>query len=236
MATKTVELYKYPLFFNDANLIAYYRFNSGALITDSKGSYTLTNNNTVGETSSGKFGYAADFGSSNTSKYLSINSNLGISGVGNLSVSFWVKATSEISSGKRTIFQLVDNKIMFYCLYDYNSGTRNLTFSRLKIGVIDNNIKTNITLGTSDWYHIVLTYDGSTLTGYVNGSSVGQVSSSGVGSVSLSNVFVIGQENAQYWSGLVDDFAVFNRVLSATEILNYYNYVASNIFYPFFYT
>jgi hypothetical protein len=42
--------------FSSANLTAYYKFDNGAITTDSKGSNTLTNNGTVGSVAGGKFG------------------------------------------------------------------------------------------------------------------------------------------------------------------------------------
>src|SRR3990167_2629412 len=91
-------------FFFDANLVAYYRFNSGALTTDSKGSNTLTNVNTVGETASCKFGYAADTGESNSNKLFTIATNLGINGNGDISISFWAKLRTEIGAGSQYFF------------------------------------------------------------------------------------------------------------------------------------
>lgn len=79
-------------------------------------------------------------------------------------------------------------------------------------------------MGTSDFYHIVMTYDGSTLRGYVNGASVGSVSSSGTGTGSETAQFHMGySESSQYSSVIFDDFAVFNKSLSAAEILNIYS-------------
>lgn len=89
--------------FSDSSLQAYYRFNTGELTTDSKGSNTLTNVNTVGE-ATGKFGIGADFGTANSDKYLHIASNLGMNLASDYSVSLWVKCRTEPASGEFQFF------------------------------------------------------------------------------------------------------------------------------------
>lgn len=228
MAAK--ELYETPLL-NDANLKAYYRFNSGALTTDSSGDgVTLTNNNTVGETASGKFGYAADFGATNTNKNFYANNTLTIDG-GALSISMWVKIRTEPATN--TNFDLAwqsnnNNKVANILRYIDESGTKKLRFNRTALGGTAVNSDYTVTLGTSDWQHIVLTYDGTNIRGYLNGSLVaGPTAASGVGTGTLTNqgISLGGHINAtgNYSSIYMDDPAFFNRALTATEILDLYN-------------
>ena len=60
------------------NLVAFYKFESGNLTIDSmNNARPLTNNGTVAESASGKFGYCADYGTANSTKYFSrASSNL----------------------------------------------------------------------------------------------------------------------------------------------------------------
>jgi hypothetical protein len=47
--------------------------------------------------------------------------------------------------------------------YDYNSGTRRVRFRRSR-QMVDQAVQDyNVALGTNDWHHIVLTYDGTDL-------------------------------------------------------------------------
>lgn len=235
-----IELFKTALF-DDANLIAYYRFNSGALTTDSKGSFTLTNNNTVGE-GTGKFGIGADFGSSNSTKYFSRND--GVFTSQNKTLSLWVKLNTEISSGE-WYFAYSYNKTdgrEHNISYQYNSGTRRLDFRCSKTNVAAQDIFYNVTLGTSSWHNIVLTFNGSVIKGYLDGSPVGELNSTGNGSTEYLDVFGIGNSlsvanrnpGTGYASAIIDDISLFSRALSDDEILLLYNQKDSGGFFAFF--
>lgn len=78
-------------------------------------------------------------------------------------------------------------------------------------------------MGTDDFYHIALTYDGSTLRGYVNGVSVGSVAASGDGAtVGVDSIKIGVSDNGTsleaYASIDADDVAYFNRELTAEEV------------------
>lgn len=219
------ELYNTSLFL-DANLKAYYRFNNSALATDSgPNGVTLTNNNTVGE-ASGKFGIGADFGSSNTNKYLSSTNPLGISG-GAITMSLWVKLNTEISNSIQVIISQSSNttNVVFQLIYDYNGGNRRLVFYRTRLGQYNDQVYYPVTLGTSDWHHIVFTYDGTNIIGYVDGIASSPVSASGTGTSQPIQGITIGsgQSGGYPTSAIIDDVAFFNRALTGTEITNLYN-------------
>lgn len=203
---------------NDANLMGYYRMETGALTTDSSGEgRTLTNNNTVGEDASGKYGYTADFGTTNSNKTLSRADNMNVTGNG--SISMWVKCRTEIGSGAQTLCAISDgtNDQVLYIDYAYNGGTRRLEFHRSKVGVADVSSNYTITLGTDLWYHLVLSYDGSNITGYINGVATTPQASSGNGTAPASTSFTIGGGVNTVASFYIDDVAIFNKALSEAE-------------------
>lgn len=219
-----IELASTPLF-SDANLVAYYKLED---VNDSKGSYTLTNNNTVAFNAA-KFNNGADFGASNTNKSLSINSDLSIQG-GNISVSFWVKNYSNPSTGAFTYFMTNNdtNDVEYSIFYQYNGGTYRLNFDRYKNpDSAGTDVFYNVDLGTSLFNHIVATYDGTTMRLYLNGIEVGNTPASGTGSGTTTTKTSIGARNdglANYFSkSIIDDVAIFNRALTATEINKLYN-------------
>lgn len=220
--------------YEDANLQAYYRMDSGALTTDSSGnSRTLTNNNTVGESSSGKFGYAADAGTSNSTKYFNIEDNLDIDG-GACSMSIWVKLNTEVASGSYYEFLMqssANNKVYNRIYYTNSGGTYSLHFIRGRIGVVDVDATVNITaLGTSVWHHIVYTYDTTNIRGYLDGSSiVTPTAASGNGTnASTTDRFLIG--TYKFGDGgafnlnnaLWDDVGIFNKALTDAEVVSLY--------------
>jgi hypothetical protein len=80
------------------------------------------------------------------------------------------------------------------------------------------------TVQTQTWYHVAMTYDGSYLKLYVNGSLDGSASLSGAITTS-SEKLLIGGSVPGPWdlNGLVDELSVYNRALSQTEIQTIYN-------------
>lgn len=209
-------------FFNDPSLQAYYKLEN---TSDSKGSNTLANNNSV-SFNAAKFNNGADFGSTNTNKYLSTSSALVANG--NISISAWVKLNSEITSDSWIFVSQVSttNQVAYHLVYDYNGGTRRVRFIRTRNGIADDSISYNITLGTSNWYHLTLTYDGSTMKMYVNGVEQASGNYSGSGNTGATNAFVIGSNYsglANYASAVIDDVAVFNKKLAPAEVSNLYN-------------
>ena len=228
---KMAEL-QYTALIDDANLQAYYRLESGALTTDSSGnSKTLTNNNTVGE-GTGKFGGCADFGSSNSDKYLSLTDDLGITG-GAISISCWVKLNAEIGSGTWDFVSQSDaGTFTIYTIrYDYNGGTRRIGFVRNKNNVATEVVWLNTTMGTSNWYNLVLTYNGTNMTGYIDASAGTPTAMSGNGNTAGADAISIGASmgwNAGgtklfYASALIDDVAIFDRALTDVEVAILYN-------------
>ena len=116
------------LFAGDSSLLAYYRFDAGLLTKDLSGNgKTLVNSNSVVETTSGKIGGGADFGS--TQQHNKGLASYGISLPGDFSFAFWLKLTTEVS-GAGYYFDLIDTMTNGYIpvtlQYSYNSGNRQL--------------------------------------------------------------------------------------------------------------
>lgn len=205
---------------SDANLKAYYRFNTGALTTDSSGNgYTLTNTNTVAE-GTGKFGGGADTGTGNTNKKLSIASDFGINGNANISISFWVKMNAEIASGVQVFLQhasVTGASRYFQVYYNYNGGTRIIALDNSGDGV-----QYTITLGTT-WHHIVIIRTGTTASEmYVDNVRTAGIAQYSAGSASAQvNIFV--DVSGNYASCIIDDLVFYNDILTATEVSNIYN-------------
>ena len=184
----------------------------------------LTNNGTT-TFASGKFGNAADFGTSNSTKYLRVASAMSIDG-GAITMGGWFKARAEIGSSS-WIFCNQGNsntKVTYRITYDYNSGTRRLQFSRVRQGVAADTANYTITLGTSDWYHLGLTYDGTTVKGYINGALVTSQASTGNGSGTTNSAFAIGsfEDGSGFASIYADEVFIASTALTANQIRQIY--------------
>lgn len=82
-------------------------------------------------------------------------------------------------------------------------------------------------MSDSLWYHVALVHDGTSVTLYLNGSSLG--TNTGVTSANqtwIGTNFNIGRYGAgasYYWNGWIDEVSVFNRALTGTEVTNIYS-------------
>lgn len=71
------------------------------------------------------------------------------------------------------------------------------------------------------WTHIVGTYDGQTISIYVNGALAG--TKNHPGDISNPNIsFTVGKFVTSFWSGAVDDIRLYSRVLSQSDITKLY--------------
>jgi hypothetical protein len=81
----------------------------------------------------------------------------------------------------------------------------------------------NVTITTKTWNHFAFTYDSvSGLVGYVNGNVDSTAAANGPLNLTdpTHTVFSIGDDAlGRFWPGAIDDFRVYNRVLSQPEIL-----------------
>ena len=189
--------------------------------------YNLTNNNTV-TFGTGLLGNAADTGTGNTNKYLSILNDLGITG-GSITQTVWVQMNAEIASS----FQYFSNQsdtgvdVQYQFSYDYNGGTRRMQFTRLRQNVVGNDAFNTVTLGTT-WHKIDLTYDGTTVRSYIDGVAGNTVASSGNGSgATIDNFYLFAVRSGGaiigYASCKLDESRIRGDALSANWLTTEYN-------------
>jgi hypothetical protein len=97
-----------------------------------------------------------------------------------------------------------------------NLGTTNTLFS-------------TTTLANQQYYHVVGTYNGSTKILYINGVSEASVSiSNAINNTStLASIGYLKYISSQYFNGAISMARIYNRALSATEVLQNYNALKS---------
>lgn len=215
------------------NLLAYWKLDeSSGNATDASGNgRTLTNHNTVAYTTALRAN-GADFGAANTNKALARTGYVGTDGA--MSVSLWVKLNAEIASGSWGLFVNATESTSLELYYEYNGGTRRLVARRARNFLANADINKTITLGTANWYHVVITYDGSQMVLYVNAAGETPLSTSGNGSSNWSPGgggtslgCVIDANNpgtrSAFASVLMDETALWQRALTGAEITQLYN-------------
>jgi len=203
---------------NDASLVAYYKAEN---VNDSTtNAFNLTDTGSVAFNAA-KFNNGFDFGTPNTTKHLNTTSKLGIDG-GAISISFWAKVTSEITSGIQNIVchssNVTDTRTDFY--YDYNVGVPRLVVGRTRIGVANDRTNYTGSIADSVFHHYVYAYDAANYLLYVDGVSKGGGASSGSGISTGTDGFAISGDTTatNFFAGVIDDVAVFSRALTAAEV------------------
>lgn len=83
-----------------------------------------------------------------------------------------------------------------------------------------------LTIQNNTWYHIFATWDGETLSLYINGQLQGEDTGSPGTDSDTQSILTFGRPNNAdnyYWEGIIDDIRIYNRALSAEEVINLYN-------------
>ena len=116
--------------------------------------------------------------------------------------------------------------------YLFGTNATNKFNMLLGNGSVNLDIQNNTTLNNTDWFHVVATYDGSeTASGlkvYVN-ADASSLTNNSLGSYSgmpsTSGNLEIGRfaNGHSFFNGLVDEVAVFNSALSASDVTAIYN-------------
>lgn len=80
------------------------------------------------------------------------------------------------------------------------------------------------TWASDTWYHIAVTYNGTTVTFYINGVAVGTTNSLVKATQTGPYSFMAGGDSAaNNWRGKIDEVSFFSSVLTAPQILGLYN-------------
>ncbi len=206
------------------NLVAYYKLED---TTDYWASYNLTNNNSVAF-NPGKINNGIDGGSSNTTKYLSVGSNMGVDG-GVISIAGWIKVNTTPNFNVNHYYASQSsngNKVGYSFLYRNDGGVYKVRFFRDRTGILTDVLDVTQTLTIGTWYHLVLTYDGVNVEGWINGVSKGTAASTGNGNYAgaVNGFYILNYTlGGEIGSGMVDELGVWTKKLSNTEISDLYN-------------
>lgn len=212
--------------------IAYYKLDeSSGNAADATGSgNTLTNTNSVSFVPA-LINNGADFGTANTNKCFLLNASMGYSGgSGAGSISFWVK--SRTAPGTNVLYTLVNmsggtnpSNTRMLVRYSDVSGTKQLQFIR-QSSSFSQQATFNTTLSTSAFTHVVMTYDGTTILGYVNGVQQASGASAGNAGTDPPQQGIAANPadcTAQPSSVYIDEVGFWNRLLTSGEVTTLYN-------------
>lgn len=208
-------------FFSDANLKAYWRFNSGDL-TDSIGSVAMVADGSGSTSDSGgKFGFGRKHDGLSSSSTTHINYAATFALPSMKTISFWAKASSNpgsikiaadnanVTSGASNFFRL-----------NFNNGP----VASFNIAASAGNSHDTGNISTDlNWHHYAITHNGNINNShlYYDGAEVtgtGGSTNSVIGDNSTNVFFGARFDGAVPADFTLDDLAIFDRQLSATEI------------------
>ena len=227
----------YALGTNDvtSGLVGYWELNetSGSSIADSAGANTGTwadpsNDDVTEETAAGKVGTALTFSDSNGEQVL-VASDPSLEGFSEFTLSAWIYPTQDgagcasrviskpnATTGDDYMIGLVANNFDPMMRVSTNSGGQT---TYIATGTVTQNA----------WNHIVGTWDGSEINFYIDGvlDAASPVAKGGTlddnnGGLSL-GTHTNDVAGCRGFSGLIDEARIYNRALSASEVLNVYN-------------
>jgi fibronectin type 3 domain-containing protein len=196
-------------------LVAAHSFNEGSGTT----SADISGNGNTGTlngpvwTTQGKYGNALSFDGSNDLVFIPGSSSLNVSS--GMTLEAWIYPTVT-QSGWRTILQREVDAYFLNASTDAGplrpggGGTFNGAVSSLSGPTAS---------PVNAWTHVALTYDGSILRLYVNGTQVATRSISGSVQTNSSPLRIGGNSPyGEYFNGRIDEVRVYNRALTQTEI------------------
>ena len=199
-------------------LVAQYKFND---LTDSIGSYHLTNYNTTI--------YNGIISFTNTGQYLTIPTTLNPYNIWNgngITFSLWFNGSTSSGSYAR-LFDFSDgggSTVPNYILISKYSSSNNLTF-QIRINTVSVLYTTPLNYFDNNWHHVVWTISSSGVWSiYVDNVSLNPATTQVIPNATWTSQY-IGKSN---WSGdgsyigSMDDFRIYNTVLSTSDIANIY--------------
>jgi hypothetical protein len=210
---------------SDNSLVAYFPMDetSGQLVKNVASTKSgIATGTTV---TTGYSGNARSFDGS--SDYISVADTPSLDGMDQLSLSTWVKVNSFSSQTVVPIGKDVNS--VSYRINIAPSGQLSFVVatsnnSWYSTGTV---VDSSVSLTTGKWYHIAAIYDGSRVRIYVNGQLTGTGSQDISGNILNSDSEVhfgkSSSANIDYFNGMLDEVRVYNRALSADEILLQYD-------------
>ncbi len=198
-----------------AGLVAAYSFDegTGTTVADRSGHNNNGTLNNVAWSQAGVFGSAGSFNGTSTS-FVTVPDSNSLDLTNGMTVEAWVRPNA--LSGWSTVAFKEQPGNYAYGLYA-NTGTSRPSANAVTVS--DNDLRGTSQIPLNTWTHLAMTYDGTVLALYVNGSQVATMLTNGP-IVTSSGALKIGANGiwGEPFSGLIDEVRVYNQPLTGAQI------------------
>ncbi len=185
----------------------------GSTTADASGNSNTGTISNATWTSQGRYGNALDFNGADSRVRVPSSSSLNVTSA--MTLSGWIRPT-DTQGGWRTIMQKETDT---YFLNASNSNGPLRPSGGAVIGGGVNWISGPTSSPVNTWTHVALTYDGTTIRLFVNGTQVASTPQTGAISTTNDPLWIGGNSPyGEYFEGLIDEVRVYNRALSAADI------------------
>lgn len=221
--------------FSDPNLMGYWELDN-ALTDASANSNTLTNVNSATFSSSVKqYGTYSALIDRTNSRFFTAADSASLSITGDMSISLWVNLVSTTSGLFTLVNKWGNTGRSYFPYYQTSNNTLHLnTTNNASLNGVD--VSVSWTASTGVWYHIGIVYTAAAGSAkfYINGAQQGSTQTGLQTSIADStSLLALGVNTpdsgggSHIFDGYFDDVAIFNRVLTPTEISILYNPLVS---------
>jgi hypothetical protein len=196
-------------------LVAAYSFNEGTGVTvnDASGNGNTGSVTAATWTTSGRYGKALLF--NGTSSQVFINNSTSLNFTAGMTLEAWVYPTVAQTGNRTIIYRQQD---IAYLRASQTASAR-VPSGGGTIGGAVRQVSGVSALPLNVWSHVAVTYDGTALRLYVNGTLITAGTVTGAISTSLNPLYIGGNAPFGEWlQGRIDEVRVYNRALSATEL------------------
>ena len=213
------------LYAQDPTLVLYFSFDDEA-VDEATDHSQYHNNGTTGgnpQLVAGQFGSALMFDATDDQIVVPTNATLDIEN--EISLMVWAKPGPNLTADWRNLVGKSPTNVLGNATFSYSIRTDNSGALRFSLNLGNWQYVLGPTAVQDIWYHITGTYDGTQLTLYVDGQSVGTTQATGTISVTADPVCIgnlvnaAGSSQNEFWSGVLDEVRIWDRALSANEVL-----------------
>ena len=213
------------LYAQDPTLVLYFSFDDEPVNEATDHSQYRNNGTIEGDPQivAGQFGSALRFDATDDQIIVPTNDTLDIETA--ITMMVWARPGPNLTADWRNLVGKSPTNVLGNATFSYSIRADNSGAMRFSLNLDGWQYILGPTFEEDTWYHITGTYDGTQLILYVDGESVGTTDATGTINVTTDPVCIGNLVNAagasqnEYWSGVLDEVRIWDRALSADEVI-----------------